>query len=133
MTTDEQIITYSGISSGRATDLLKLQKQQLIDLLSCKEQECEKLKEKLSRKKAVIDFACCPSYGYNDNAIEPTCTKTFCYDVESCEYKTMIKYEQALTEIEEIAMGIMDDDSEESSAYYDAKRILQKCEVINDR
>ena len=33
---------------------------------------------------------------------------------------------QTLTEIKEIAMGIMDNDLEESSAYYDAKQILQK-------
>ena len=36
------------------------------------------------------------------------------------------KYKQTLTEIEEIAMCIMDDDLEESSAYYNAKQILQK-------
>ena len=42
------------------------------------------------------------------------------------------KYKQTLTEIEEIAMCIMDNDLEESSAYYNAKQILQKiseCEV----
>lgn len=43
------------------------------------------------------------------------------------------QYKQTLTEIKEIAMDIMDDDLEESSAYYDAKRILQKCEVLNDK
>lgn len=36
------------------------------------------------------------------------------------------KLKQTLTEIKEIAMGIMDDDLEESSAYYAAKQILQK-------
>ena len=36
------------------------------------------------------------------------------------------KYKQTLAEIEEIAMCIMDDDLEESSAYYNAKQILQK-------
>lgn len=71
--------------------------------LSRKEQECEYLKKKLLRKEAVIEFASCPSYGYSDNTIEATCTKTFCYDIESCEHKTMVKYEQALTEIKEIA------------------------------
>ena len=132
MTTDKQIITYSGIGSGRATDLLKLQKQQLIDLLKCKEQECEKLKEKLSRKKAVVDFACCPSYGYNDNAIEPTRIKTFCYE-ESCEYKTMIKYEQALREIKEIAdLSIVHFDIDYLKQAIN--EILQKIsEVTNDR
>ena len=42
------------------------------------------------------------------------------------------KLKQTLTEIKEIVMGIMDDDLEESSAYYGAKQILQKineCEV----
>ena len=108
--------------------------------LKRKEQECEKLKEKLFRKEAVIDFACCPSYGYRDNDIEPTCTKTFCYDVESCEYKTMIKYEQALTEIKEIAEHCMKQDicttcdnsdkchieDEEIPTYDVCKLILQK-------
>ena len=45
------------------------------------------------------------------------------------------KYKQTLTEIEEIAMCIMDDDLEESSAYYNAKQILQKiseCEAENE-
>ena len=45
------------------------------------------------------------------------------------------KYKQTLTEIEEIAMCIMDDDLEESSAYYNAKQILQKiseCEVEDE-
>lgn len=44
------------------------------------------------------------------------------------------KLKQTLNEIKEIAMGIMDDDLEESSVYYDAKQILQKiskCEVTN--
>lgn len=62
-----------------------------------------------------------------------------CKDNPNCYYKQFKrkeqecnKYKQTLTEIEEIAMGIMDDDLEESSAYYDAKQILQKiskCEV----
>ena len=41
------------------------------------------------------------------------------------------KYKQTLTEIEEIAMCIMDDDLEESSAYYNAKQILQKISEHN--
>ena len=36
------------------------------------------------------------------------------------------KLKQTLAEIEEIAMCIMDDDLEESSAYYNAKQILQQ-------
>ena len=42
------------------------------------------------------------------------------------------KLHKTLSEIKEIVMGIMDDDLEESSAYYGAKQILQKineCEV----
>ena len=42
------------------------------------------------------------------------------------------KLKQTLTEIEEIAMCIMDDDLEESSAYYDAKQILQKISEVED-
>ena len=43
------------------------------------------------------------------------------------------KLKNCLTDIEEIAMCIMDDDLEESSAYYNAKQILQKIsEVEND-
>ena len=50
---------------------------------------------------------------------------------DSCKAGSMLPikcriYEKILAEIEEIAMGIMDDDLEESSAYYDAKQILQK-------
>ena len=49
----------------------------------------------------------------------------------SCKFKDYCtcdteKLKQTLTEIKEIAMGIMDDDLEESSAYYDARQILQK-------
>ena len=40
------------------------------------------------------------------------------------------KLKQTLTKIEEIAMCIMDDDLEESSAYYDARRILQKISEV---
>lgn len=86
-----------------------------------KERECEKLdkqvkaltmqlenlSKKLSRNKAVVEFADCPHYGYRDNTIEPTCTKNFCYDVKSCDYKNMIKYKQALDKIENI---VADDD-----------------------
>ncbi len=50
---------------------------------------------------------------------------------DSCKAGSMLPikcriYEKILAEIKEIAMGIMDDDLEESSAYYDAKQILQK-------
>ena len=75
--------------------------------LKRKEQECEglskqveALNEKISRKKAVIEFADCPHYSYGDNTIEPTCTKKFCCSVKSCDYKNMVKYKRALDEIE---------------------------------
>ena len=85
--------------------------------LKRKEQECEELykqvkiltmqlenfNEKLLRNKAIIEFADCPYYSYGDNTIEPTCTKNFCYDVKSCDHKNMVKYQQALDEIEKIA------------------------------
>lgn len=76
--------------------------------LKRKEQECEDLNkqvealnEKISRKKAIIEFADCPHYSYGDNTIEPTCTNNFCYDVKSCDHKNMVKYEKALDEIEQ--------------------------------
>ena len=71
-----------------------------------KEQECEYLKKKLLRKEAVVEFASCPSYGYSDNTIEATCSKIFCYDVNSCEHKTMVNYEQTLIKLREIAEEI---------------------------
>ena len=43
-------------------------------------------------------------------------------DCASCKID---EYKQTLIEIKEIAMGIMDDDLEDSSTYYDAKQILQ--------
>ena len=61
----------------------------------------------------------------------------------NCYYKQLKRkeqecerYKQALIKIEEIAMCIMDNDLQESSAYYDAKQILQKIsesEVDNAR
>lgn len=70
--------------------------------LKRKEQECDELKEKLLRKRAVVEFADCPHYSYGDNTIEPTCTKNFCYDVKSCDHKNIVKYKQALAKIKDI-------------------------------
>lgn len=48
-------------------------------------------------------------------------------------YYKMLDYKTALKEIREIAMGIMDDDIDEGSAYYDADQIINKInEVLND-
>lgn len=83
-----------------------------------KEQECEMLKEELE---AV----------YDDCKGCPTCNEAL-YNA-NLYAKDYNKLKQTLIEIKEIAMGIMDDDLEESSAYYDAKQILQKIsEVEND-
>lgn len=41
-----------------------------------------------------------------------------------------IQYKQTLAEIKDIAMGIMDNDLEESSAYYDANNILNKISEV---
>lgn len=107
--------------------------------LQRKEQECEYLKKKLLRKEAVIEFASCPSYGYSDNTIEATCTKTFCYDIETCEHKTMVKYKQALKEIKEIAeeQCCICEELTPVDEYKDCKKcwqkqILEKCEVIDE-
>lgn len=120
----------------------------LLQLLKAKEQECkelnkqieiltmqlENLNEKFSRKRAVIEFADCPSYSYGDNTFEPTCTKNFCYDVKSCNHKNMVKYEQTLTEIKEIAeqISLPMGTGKSCNRVILAKQILQKiseCEV----
>jgi hypothetical protein len=59
----------------------------LYDYIEDLNNQAELLNEKLSRKKAVIEFADCPNYSYGDNTFEPTCTKNFCYDTKSCGYK----------------------------------------------
>ena len=78
---------------------------ELVDLYKAKEQECEELKSDLTDLSKIID----------------------------CKNGTILTFEeqldqlkQTLAEIEEIAMCIMDDDLEESSAYYNAKQILQQ-------
>ena len=78
-------------------------RRKLEQLLQAKEQECEELKDKLLRKRAVIEFADCPCYSYGDNTIEPTCIKNFCYDVKFCDYKDIVKLKQTLNEIKDIA------------------------------
>ena len=112
--------------------------------LKRKEQECEYLKKKLLRKEAVVEFASCPSYGYSDNTIEATCSKTFCYDVNSCEHKTMVNYEQTLIKLREIAEECMQQDicatcdnsdkchieDEEIPTYDVCKIILQKIDEV---
>ena len=95
-------LKYEKLSEEQLYDLSRWE---LVDIILAyrnellrKEQECEELKKK------------CNIY---------TCG--ICGNKEDCNklYKT-------LTEIKEIAMGIMDDDLDESSAYYEAKQILQK-------
>ena len=103
--------------------------------LKRKEQECDELKEKLLRKKAVVEFADCPHYSYGDNTIEPTCTKNFCYDVKSCDHKNIVKYKQTLAEVKEIAYELT---NEEYTDFIESKQkqILQKIsesEVNNAR
>ena len=81
--------------------------------LQAKEQECEDLKDEIKHYKQIAQHHGNLSVKYTNKSA---------------------KYKQTLTEIKEIAMCIMDDDLEESSAYYDAKQILQKIsEVLNDR
>ena len=108
--------------------------------LKRKEQECDELKEKLLRKRAVVEFADCPHYSYGDNTIEPTCTKNFCYDVKSCDHKNIVKYKQTLAEIKELAEGnIRIADLEGLNGFYRrglAEQILRKIresEVDNAR
>ena len=83
----------------------------LLQLLKAKEQECEELKKQRESDKGLITSTGKQNYQLIQE-----------YD----------KLKKCLAEIEVIAMCITDDDLEESSAYYDAKQILQKiseCEV----
>ena len=73
--------------------------------LQAKEQECEKLKKQHESDKDLIT-----STGKQNYQL-----------IQECD-----KLKKCLTDIEEIAMCIMDDDLEESSAYCNAKQILQK-------
>ena len=85
----------------------------LLQLLKSKEQECERLKKQHESDKGLITSTGKQNYQLIQE-----------YD----------KLKKCLTEIEEIAMCIMDDDLQESSAYYDANQILQKInEVKNER
>lgn len=59
------------------------------------------LSRRLNRKKTVVQYAACPSYGYYDD-VEPDCTKIYCYDVESCEHKQLVHQEQVLQQIKEL-------------------------------
>ena len=89
----------------------------LLQLLQAKEQECERLKEEVSLLKESNSKL---------QQIEDV------NSLEKCYLQQLDQLKQTLAEIEEIAMCIMDDDLEESSAYYNAKQILQKiseCEV----
>ena len=113
MTDKEEIKKYcSGIdclTCNEAEPCIYRIANKLQEQLESKEQECEEmsnqleiLNEKLLHKRAVVEFADCPHYSYGDNTIEPTCTKNFCYDVESCDHKNMVKYKQALDKIEKL-------------------------------
>ena len=85
----------------------------LLQLLKAKEQECEELKKQHESDKGLITSTGKQNYQLIQE-----------YD----------KLKKCLTDIEEIAMCIMDDDLEESSAYYNAKQILQKIsEVENEK
>lgn len=114
------------------------------DDLKAKEQECEKLRLDLIEAKAQGDYL-------NNLALSKTLDSVSgeldqlkeenkeLKKANDCILTTLNavaegdkKSRQTLTEIKEIVMGIMDDDLEESSAYYGAKQILQKineCEV----
>lgn len=106
--------------------------------------QLEYLKKKLLRKESVVEFASCPSYGYSDNTIEATCSKIFCYDVNSCEHKTMVNYEQTLIKLREITEECMQQDicatcdnsdkchieDEEIPTYDVCKIILQKIDEV---
>ena len=106
--------------------------------------QLEYLKKKLLRKESVVEFASCPSYGYSDNTIEATCSKIFCYDVNSCEHKTMVNYEQTLIKLREIAEECMQQDicatcdnsdkchieDEEIPTYDVCRIILQKIDEV---
>ena len=102
---------------GRCTD--KKNANCYFKQLKRKEQECEELKKNVAHWKMEHK--------------EAKAKGEWTYDlVKKRLGQQLDQFKQTLTEIEEIAMCIMDDDLEESSAYYDAKQILQKiseCEV----
>lgn len=97
--------------------------------LKRKERECEELKKQLQAQCAFTrheqKLIYCVAY-------DETCKTGNDCRQEKCIFKDNIKLKQTLAEIEDIAMGIMDDDLEESSAYYDAKQILQKISEVED-
>lgn len=70
------------------------------------EQENKELKEKLDKEEYNACCECTNIQNQND------------------------KYRSALEEIREIAMGIMDDDIEETSSYYDANSIITKINEV---
>ena len=91
----------------------------------------------MTNKQIIIDGVlvqdCC-YFDYENDGYEDSCYihQNEC-SAQNCYFKQLKRKEQecdklkqALAEIEEIAMCIMDDDLEESSAYYNAKQILQK-------
>ena len=81
--------------------------QEAIDCLKRLHKENAELKAENEKLKALCD------------------TYRTCYQVKHSDIKCLfIKYKQTLQEIKDIAMGIMDDDIEESSAYSDAKQII---------
>ena len=109
-----------------------------VDVRGCKNFSCGKCEEENKIPITINHFTA-------DCRMYPNCYyKQLKRKEQECEelkkqhielYKENNKLKQTLTEIEAIAMGIMDDDLEESSAYYDAKKILQEiseCEVGND-
>ena len=86
--------------------------KELEEKLLRKEQECEGLKLQHQADKGLIT-----SIGKQNYQLLQE------YD----------KLKKCLTDIEEIAMCIMDDDLEESSAYYNAKQILQKISEVEEQ
>ena len=97
----------------------------------------------MTDKHIIIDYEnLCENYSKEVgcyNTFDGSCIKEQCFTYRLLQLlktkeQECNKYKQTITEIEEIAMCIMDDDLEESSAYYNAKQILQKireCEVEN--
>ena len=109
---------------------LVVQALQLNQLYEKLEQERDKLKKKLGTKEVQLANAEFDLHFEETKTRELKQENRRLYN-ESIELRAKnIEYKSALEEIKEIAMGIMDDDIDEGSAYYDADQIINKINEV---
>jgi hypothetical protein len=111
------------------------QQYQYLQRIDKLEQENKELKEWKDKVVKLFESACRCKY-LNEESDICSYTNKKCININKCVYKYQElseNYRSALEEIKEIAMGIMDDDIDEGSAYYDADQIINKInEVLNE-